>query len=270
MLLLKKEDSGKDFLASYNTPLIKRSKEDAMSTSISAPISMEDLYSCGNSVIVLGKDKCGKTSLLRRIQLELLMNYTSYNKIPLFLDAKEEEHKIDDSYDIYNLLRSYLGTNRKMTAELMESQQLVLLVDNFRPLSGFANYLQNLIKVYPNVLFIAVGEDNCSTSYEISRLELGDHGCGVLYFHDLRRHVLIIIDVSGGLGNQMFGYAFARALSLEKNDKLYISKRLLKNDNLREYTLSNFNPIICSPVLSHHSIFYLLSCITLNYVIILL
>ena len=39
----------------------------------------------------------------------------------------------------------------------------------------------------------------------------------------------------------MFGYAFARALSLEKNDKLYISKRLLKNDNLREYTLSNFN-----------------------------
>ena len=191
LLLLKKEDSGKDFLASYNTPLIKRSKEDAMSASISAPISMEDLYSCGNSVIVLGKDKCGKTSLLRRIQLELLMNYTSYNKIPLFLDAKEEEHKIDDSYDIYNLLRSYLGTNRKMTAELMESQQLVLLVDNFRPLSGFANYLQNLIKVYPNVLFIAVGEDNCSTSYEISRLELGDHGCGVLYFHDLRRREII-------------------------------------------------------------------------------
>lgn len=51
---------------------------------------------------------------------------------------------------------------------------------------------------------------------------------------------MIIIEVSGGLGNQMFGYAFAKALSIEKKDKLCISKRLLKNDSLRVYGLDHF------------------------------
>lgn len=52
---------------------------------------------------------------------------------------------------------------------------------------------------------------------------------------------MIILNVCNGLGNQMFEYAFARALALKNNDKLYISL-----DNFdgtggnREYGLSKF------------------------------
>ena len=50
---------------------------------------------------------------------------------------------------------------------------------------------------------------------------------------------MILIEVGGGLGNQMFGYAFARALALEFGDELIISKRRLDNDAFR-YGLDHF------------------------------
>lgn len=52
---------------------------------------------------------------------------------------------------------------------------------------------------------------------------------------------MIIIEVSGGLGNQMFQYAFARALALKNNDVLFITDRLLKNDALRKYSLNHYS-----------------------------
>lgn len=52
---------------------------------------------------------------------------------------------------------------------------------------------------------------------------------------------MIIIEVSDGLGNQMFQYAFARAWSIENNDTLFISKRMLKKDPVgRKYGLDHF------------------------------
>ena len=51
----------------------------------------------------------------------------------------------------------------------------------------------------------------------------------------------IIIRLAGGLGNQLFQYAFGRALSLSSGRPLLLEKRNLDRDSNRNYELSVFN-----------------------------
>ena len=59
---------------------------------------------------------------------------------------------------------------------------------------------------------------------------------------------MIILKLKAGLGNQMFQYAFAKALALKYNETLKIDtswfKHIPEKDTPREYGLKHFN--ICS------------------------
>lgn len=192
LLLIMQDDGGQDFLNTYNPPLIRSSKEDSSSQTLSPLIPLDSIFSTENHLIVLGKDKCGKTSLLRRIQLEYLMNFTNYNRVPLFLDAKQEEPIIDDKYDISFKLRNYLEINTKDTEKLLLSESLVLLIDNYRPGTAMSNFLENFCGTHPDTLVIAAGEDAISSTYEISNISFGENrGLELLYFSDLRRKEII-------------------------------------------------------------------------------
>jgi hypothetical protein len=56
---------------------------------------------------------------------------------------------------------------------------------------------------------------------------------------------MITIKLQGGIGNQMFQYAFGRSLSLKKKEDLSLDTSFYKNiktgDTLREFKLNNFN-----------------------------
>ena len=51
---------------------------------------------------------------------------------------------------------------------------------------------------------------------------------------------IMITELTGGLGNQMFQYALGRALSLRTDAKLLFDTRALARDNQRSYALSGF------------------------------
>lgn len=52
---------------------------------------------------------------------------------------------------------------------------------------------------------------------------------------------MIIVKVTGGLGNQMFQIAFARMLSLKYNDEIYLDCSVYKKYKIREFSLYNIN-----------------------------
>ncbi len=52
---------------------------------------------------------------------------------------------------------------------------------------------------------------------------------------------MIITNIYGGLGNQMFQYACGKSLSIKKNTELGIDKILFKNYKLREFLIDKFN-----------------------------
>lgn len=52
---------------------------------------------------------------------------------------------------------------------------------------------------------------------------------------------MIIIKLQGGLGNQFFQYAFGKALSIKKKNKLRLDVSSYSNDPLRSYKLKYFN-----------------------------
>lgn len=52
---------------------------------------------------------------------------------------------------------------------------------------------------------------------------------------------MIILKVLGGLGNQMFEIAFARMISLELNEKIYLDLSAYKQYKIRSFSISNLN-----------------------------
>ena len=52
---------------------------------------------------------------------------------------------------------------------------------------------------------------------------------------------MIIIRLNGGLGNQMFQYATARALSLSRNVELILDLSEFNNYKLRNFELDKYN-----------------------------
>lgn len=52
---------------------------------------------------------------------------------------------------------------------------------------------------------------------------------------------MVAVELIGGLGNQMFQYAAAKALSLHRNENLAVDSRLFADYNLHSYSLHHFN-----------------------------
>ena len=73
---------------------------------------------------------------------------------------------------------------------------------------------------------------------------------------------MIIIKISGGLGNQLFEYAFARSLSIRQNEKLYLSITDFRNDCLRDYRLHTLGLSKTTDIIEKH--IWLNFCFTLK------
>lgn len=64
---------------------------------------------------------------------------------------------------------------------------------------------------------------------------------------------MVAIELIGGLGNQMFQYAAAKALALHNNEDIVIDNRLFANYELHQYSLNHFN--VKAPFLKEDIIF---------------
>lgn len=150
VIFSKKERAEKNFLDYYNEPIIKDKSyfEHIENNNISSKtISIKTLIS--DSHIIFGKDKTGKTSLLRKIQLELLNNYFIYRVIPVYIEFKNSY--TTSNFDIRDYIRQNYFLNKSDTENLLENEKFHFLVDNYNPDSKHqTEFLISLLKTIKN------------------------------------------------------------------------------------------------------------------------
>lgn len=189
LLLHKDNDDDLDFLALYNHPVLKKESEGGLETKNTVSTGLDELVSGKNSYLILGKDKCGKTSLLKRIQIDCLINYSRNGKIPFYCDAKDYESKLDSSFDLEQHLKKYFSINKSKVQQILSSKDFILLIDNYSPDSAMGDYLKIFINKYSDIKYIACSEYNLSRT--VDAFQFGTSVYEKLFFHDLRRKEII-------------------------------------------------------------------------------
>ncbi len=189
LLLLNNDNENCDFLSLFNHPLIKTEPEGGRETKVTPQISFDELMTFQNNYLILGKDKCGKTSLLKRIQLECLMKYSRIGKIPFLFDVRIFETQLNDKFNIETIINQYYGNNRNKTQQILESGDFLLLIDNYDRTSGVSDTLNDFLFKYPDISYIICSEYNVSRTVEI--YNFGNSTYEKLYFHDLRRREIV-------------------------------------------------------------------------------
>ncbi len=200
LLLINEEEKIKDFLSLYNPPLLKKEVENGLDTKKAPGIQLEDLILSSVNYLILGKDKCGKTSLLKKIQLDCLINYSRNCIIPYYFDSRDYESKLENSFKLEDLVKAYFDVNKEKTNELLNSANFLLLIDNYSPNSGIACYLNEFLQKFSKIRFIACTEYNISRTVDI--IQFGNNSYEKLFFHDLKRKEIIAYSETRLTNNQ--------------------------------------------------------------------
>lgn len=166
-LLLDYNDGGRNFLELFNTPVLKEQMEiNADEEKQDTPYDFEVLQQGLSNYFILGKDKSGRTSLLKKVQLSMLNTFTANNRVPFYIDFKEVDG-ISDYHKIIVLIARYYEINTKETIQLLENGLVIFLVDNFTPNTKLAAFLETLISKYPTNNFIYCSDFTVSRAFDV-------------------------------------------------------------------------------------------------------
>ena len=182
------EESGKDFISMYSNPVLSTLSpvEFHASGRKKGNISMDKLVDDPSHLILFGSDKSGKTSVLMKVQLEILDRFSDRDMIPYFFDSSEAERN-KSRFDIEKKLRRRFGLTGARQKEFLKSKQLVLLVDNFHPNhSKTDDAIQKIVKTYSNVKVIFSASSSKSTLYQSFRLQ--DKIVKSIYIQEISKH----------------------------------------------------------------------------------
>lgn len=147
--------------------------------------SFEDVLTFNDNVLIIGDDKCGKTSFLRKIQIESLKDFNKFQLIPYYIDYK----KVVGNLNIEREYSRYFRVNQNNAKRLLSDKKNILLVDNFNVTSDESLiWLKDLLQSFGDVkVILSVKQDSLS---KYSNISIGDKPLKQLFFHDLKKRQL--------------------------------------------------------------------------------
>ncbi len=155
------ERNGKSFNELYTELKIKDKSISELHKNPKAAklISFRDLID--KSYVIYGKEKSGKSSLLRKIQLELLKDYISNSIIPIYVDLSRG----NSSFDLVSYIRSTYNFNISTTSKLISDSTLKFLIDNFNPDNRAHVEIIDLLKTISTKNTFLITSTETQTSY---------------------------------------------------------------------------------------------------------
>lgn len=180
----KNGEDGYTFNTLFKEPIIKDKSLQEILTSKKegTRVLMQDILTYDKSAILFGHNKCGKTSLLYKFQIETLQTYAQTNIIPYFV--KYEKYKKGAAFDLKDEMRSYFEKNRKDLDKLVEDHIILLLIDDVDLNDEiFLGNLQTQLKSFKKARFIASAEETMSKQCALINFE--DDNIKKYYIHDI-------------------------------------------------------------------------------------
>ncbi|MBV3728991.1 metallophosphoesterase family protein [Bacteroides thetaiotaomicron] len=180
------EHHDKTFLSLFTNPILKsKSKTEIAGKKEDVPtIPIDNLTNSTDNFIIFGKDKSGKTSLLWKIKLDILKNYSTYKSVPFYIDCRN--YKMGNSVKLINLLSRYLEINKSKTEAFIAEYQFCILLDNFDPSnSALTSELLSVLKECPNSRFIAATEETILRAY--GTIDIDKKAYRSLFIHEITR-----------------------------------------------------------------------------------
>lgn len=187
LLLLDDDGVPSEFLSLFSFPQLRTRSDDAIGgKDASDLLSMEEILSGQDNYLLLGRDKCGKTSLLRWLQISYLKGYSRYQVIPFYVNCKELENRIvDEDFSLIDEIRSYFTVNTKKANELISSGSFVLLLDNYLDNTISSRYFREFLDSNKKCRFIVCTE--YLTTKPVESYEISERPFKGYYFQDLNR-----------------------------------------------------------------------------------
>ncbi|WP_449584601.1 NACHT domain-containing protein [Neotamlana sargassicola] len=123
--------------------------------------------------------------MLKKIELELLKDFSVYNKIPFYIDLKYWSNSIND-FNFFKELSKYYFTNTNAATKLFYEKDFVLLIDNFHLEDNKTkDTLEKIVSENDNVRVIICSISSSLNSLDAARFDGRD--LKKLYFHRLRK-----------------------------------------------------------------------------------
>jgi predicted MPP superfamily phosphohydrolase len=182
------ESHGKTLLELSTQPVLKEKSQSEIvkdENNIETDFKWDNFHKFDKDYIIFGKDKCGKTILLKKIELELLDNYSLHNYIPFYIDIKEWKNS-NKNFDFIKEFSKYYYINNSEAAKMLDEKQIVFLIDNYhienRPLKAS---IENFVEKHEKVRLIICSIDSTISTFENNNID--GRTLYKLHFHRLRK-----------------------------------------------------------------------------------
>jgi DNA repair exonuclease SbcCD nuclease subunit len=174
------------FLELFTEPVIKeKSKSELTNSSSMLPkLELNSILDTKENYVLFSKDKGGKTSLLTKLKLDLLFNYSTKKIIPYYFDACT--YKNNDQFDIIKEMSKYFMLSYNKTKDLFTKYHIKLLIDNYEPSNHNVNKsIQTLLSTCKNISFVITTRETVKKTYE--DLVFDSVSYKTYYLHDISR-----------------------------------------------------------------------------------
>lgn len=183
LLLDYDEEKSRNFIELFTNPLLSLNAGADVEGDSQNTVDFETLYLCDKNYLIFGRDKSGKTSLLKKLQLHFLKSFSLLGKIPFYIDYKDLEAK-GKEINVIKLFKYYYEISNQETERIISSNKIIFLIDNHKLGSDVDKEIVAFLEANKQIQFIICSEYIASKAYfeEIDHLEYTK-----LYLKDLTR-----------------------------------------------------------------------------------
>lgn len=198
------QDNDKTILELSTEPVLKEKSQAEIikdEKSVDSDFNWSEFHKFEKDYIIFGKDKCGKTILLKKIEVELLSNYSLHNYIPYYIDIKEWKQS-NKKFEFKKEFAKHYYVNQTDALQLLNEKHIVLLLDNYHfEHDELKNYIEEFITEHGNVRLIICAAD--STVHTFDKNKIDGRTLAKLHFHRLRKmHIKLLAQKKSDLTDE--------------------------------------------------------------------